>query len=78
MNIEQFYKLRPGQIVYDNEYNVYGEVKEGAWKNIGILSTIVGSGLYIVWDDGDRSEVGLTHHTAEDISKFELSNISPT
>lgn len=78
MNRQEFNNLRVGQWVVDREYNTYGEVKEGPWKNVGILNVKTGNGKYIVWDDGDMSEVGVELHTDEEIEKFELSDIVPT
>lgn len=72
MKKEQFLSLTVGQEIYDREYNTYGEIKEGTWRNIGISSIRDGTGVYIVWDDGDRSCVGLELHSDEEIEKFEL------
>ena len=78
MTPEEFMNLQPGKVVYDRRFNTYGKVKEGDWTNIGIISTLKGSGRYICWDDGDNSCVGLAIHTDQDIAHFELSDLLPT
>ena len=71
MNREQFNNLQPGQEVVDREFNVYGSVMKGEWSNC-LNHNLFGNGIYIKWDDGDGSEVGLEHHNDEEIDKFEL------
>jgi hypothetical protein len=78
MTRDEFNNLQVGQYVYDREFNVDGEVKEGPWSNWGCLNNKKHDGKHIVWDDGDRSEVGLEFCTDEEIETFEIMSIVPT
>ncbi len=47
--------LKAGDMILHLEYNFTGTVKEGHWVNVGITSRREGDGLYVCWDDGDKS-----------------------
>ena len=72
MKVEEFINLKAGQVVYDRQFNTYGEVCEGPWLNNGISLMMSGAGRYIKWQDGDNSCVGLSRYKDQDIAHFEL------
>jgi hypothetical protein len=47
--------FKSGDMILSLKYNYTGTVKEGHWINVGITSRREGDGLYVCWDDGDRS-----------------------
>jgi hypothetical protein len=76
MTKDEFLALQPGDWVIlqlEGEPDLGGQVHEGPWTNVGIISTKQGNGKYITWDDGDRSQVGfefvrdIEHITKSDI-----------
>lgn len=66
MTNDEFQNLKAGNYVIDHVLNVDGHVLYGKWQNWATGQS--GEGLYIKWNDGDNSQVGMTLHDEEDIA----------
>lgn len=55
-------ELKEGDLLLSSDgYGILGRVKYGHWINQGILSNKEGIGLYVDWDDGDHSCIGIEY-----------------